>query len=391
LNYPRFTDSINRWYTNLSNRNITIYFLIFFIAFFLRLIPELLIQTYPIGYETITYYAPAMIKPESTSTFPLSILDHLHFIRTQKPILDTFTAGPLFYVFMWTLSDITGAQSFLLLKITGPLLYGFLGISFFIFIRRVLKFDKKLALFTVFLLIFSIAALRESWDRYRDVLALTFLFATLTALSLKDSNKKYMLTIGLSVLTVLSRDYIGFLLIVTVLGYVLFLKKGKIKNLALFIPALISFAITFNEVYLHWNYLSQSSVFFLKDYWFAVKDAFSIFFVCYILLLPLILIGFRKNSFLNSLIIWLLLGSFSFIIFPWFAIPGYQRWLILLIFPFVIYCGWGLTKISSGKKRKIASVLMLVWVTFGIVFVSRIRSGGSDARCSLRADCIESG
>ena len=373
-----FSKYIERFYSRLRdilNQEKSFYFVIFLAAFFLRLLPEIIIPTYPVGYETITYYVPAMIRPEVLSAFPLSIFDHLAFIGTQKPLLDTFRAGPLFYVLMWSLSDLTGANSFLLLKIVGPLLYGFLGISFFIFVRRVLKFDLKTALFTVLLLIFQIATLRESWDRHRDILSISFLFFTLTAMSSKNSKQKYVLTIILSIFTVLSRDYIGFLLLLTVLGYTFYLKKEKIKNLILFAPTTGILLIIFNEVYLHWNYLSTSSPFFLPDYWFAVQDSFAIFFSCYLLLLPLVLKGFRKNRLLTPLLVWLLLGSFSFILFPWFAIPGYQRWLMLLVFPFVIFSVWGLVKINLGKrKKKILTIVLLLHIALGTAYSTGVFS-----------------
>ena len=104
----------------LFNQEKIIYLLVFLIAFFIRLLPEIIVPNYPVGFETITYYAPAMIPPEEISFFPLSLFDHFAFIGTQKPLFDTFRAGPLFYILMWSLSDLTGANSFLLLKIIAP-------------------------------------------------------------------------------------------------------------------------------------------------------------------------------------------------------------------------------------------------------------------------------
>ena len=38
------------------------YFFIFFLGVFIRGLPELLVSEYPIGFETITYYAPPMFS-----------------------------------------------------------------------------------------------------------------------------------------------------------------------------------------------------------------------------------------------------------------------------------------------------------------------------------------
>ena len=357
--------SFQSWFMQFFNQEKTVYVFIFLIAFLLRLIPEIIVPSYPVGYETITYYAPAMINSEVVSVFPLSIFEHLAFIETQKPLLDTVRAGPLFFIIMWSLSDLTGANSFLLLKIVAPILYGFLGISFFVFVRRVIKFDLKVSLFSVLLLIFQIATLRESWDRHRDILSLFFLFTTLTVLAMKDSKQKWATTIFLSVFTVLSRDYVGFLLLITVVGYTLYLKEDKIKNLLLFAPAIVFLLAIFNEVYLEWNYFSNSSPFLLSNYWWAVQDSLIIFLTCYLIVFPLVLFGIRKNHFLTPMVICILLGSFSFIIFPWLAIPGYQRWLMLLVFPFSIYASWGIFRLNLGKHKK--KILLGTLMTFMIL------------------------
>jgi len=63
---------------------------------------------------------------------------------------------------------------------------------------------------------------------------------------------------------------------------------------------------------------------------------------------------------------WLLLGSFSVVI-PWFAVPGYQRWLMLLVFPLAIYAVWGFERLrlfSQGRIRILAAIL-LVFIIIG--------------------------
>ena len=85
-------------------------------------------------------------------------------------------SGPLFYVLMWFIIDLFSVDAFVLLKIVGPILYGCLALSFYMFVRRGLNLEVKTAFLVALFLIFQPAALRLSWDRYRTVLALVFLF-----------------------------------------------------------------------------------------------------------------------------------------------------------------------------------------------------------------------
>ena len=52
--------SFQGWLCNILSEEKIVYLIVFFTAFLIRLIPELIIPNYPIGYETITYYALAM-------------------------------------------------------------------------------------------------------------------------------------------------------------------------------------------------------------------------------------------------------------------------------------------------------------------------------------------
>jgi hypothetical protein len=79
---------------------------------------------------------------------------------------------------MWLATMATAAHSFVILKVAAPVLYGCLAVSFLLFLRRGMEFSGKAAFVGGLLMIFQVAALRESWDRFRTVLAL-FLFATL--------------------------------------------------------------------------------------------------------------------------------------------------------------------------------------------------------------------
>jgi len=338
----------------LFNQKKTVYFLVFLIAFLLRLLPEIIVPNYPIGYETITYYAPAMMS--SSGVVNGGFFDLLNQFVILNPSLGQFLrSGPIFYVIMWFIIDLFSVDAFFLLKIVGPLLYGFLGISFYMFVRRGLNLEIKTAFLVALILVFQPAALRLSWDRYRTVLALILFFVSLVVLKKKNSNTKWV-GVGLfGVLTVLTRDYIGLVMLLTVVGYAFLKKKDRLASLMVLTPAFLFLLTSFDLNWLSWTPIVPIVVgnqFGITEYGWILQDILSIIVVCYLLILPLVLKGFKKNSILNPMVAWLVLASFSVIIFPWFAIPGYQRWLMLLVFPFSIYAVRGLLLLNFRKFKK---------------------------------------
>jgi len=219
-------------------------------------------------------------------------------------------------------------------------------------------------------MVFQPAALRESWDRYRTVLALVFFFAALTATK-REWRMKWPIVAVLGILTALSRDYIGVLLFVTIMGSAIYECKNRISSTAAMMPIFAILLAMYNPVWLSWNYLSNNSPFVTGDYASMVKDAFFIFVICYLPLLPLVLKGFSKNSTLMTMLVSLVLGSFSVALVPWMAIPGYQRWLMLLVFPLCVYSALGLQCFFSDKKRMlIVTAIVLAFMFVGLSYTT---------------------
>lgn len=320
----------------------------------LRGVPELLVPYYPVGYETITYYAPALMLTKGQNLL----------IIFQK----FFREGPLFYVFGSGVIDLTGADPFLLLKITGPLLYGILLFSFFMFLRRGMKLEWRMAFVAALLLSVQVAALRESWDRFRTILGLVFLFWAFTVLRSDNNDQRRWLLVGvLSVLTVLSREYVGLVLFAAVLGYAILERRSRLASLTALAPALAVFSVMSFPLWQFSDYFSGENLFVTGGYSWMVQDAFSIFAVCYLPLLFFVARGIMKDRLIGSVTGWLVLGSFSFVVSPWFAVPGYQRWLMLLVFPFVVYAVKGFERLNlfTTKRIKILTAIVLVFVVIG--------------------------
>jgi len=326
--------------------------LLFLIGLTLRGIPELLVSYYPVGYETITYYAPPMMTFLGRSVVDVFV----EFLRV----------GPLFYVLMWLVANVTGAHAFVILKVVGPLLYGSLIVSFFVFLKRGLKLDWKMAFVATLLLAFQVAVLRESWDRFMTLLGLTFLFSAFVALK-SNSKFKWWLVAFLAVLTALAREYIAFVLFVAVLGFAVLEKRDRVKSLIALTPAITFFGVTYYGRGVWENFVSNSPQ-ALESYAHVVQDAASIFVVCYLAILPFVLRGWRRDKLLDPILGWLLLGSFSLVISPWLAVRSYSRWLMLLVFLFSIYAvkGFERFQLFNGNRLKVLIAIVLIFMVIGV-------------------------
>jgi len=320
----------------------------------LRAAPELLVPWYPVGYETITWYAPVMM------TF--------HNQGLVDVFMSMFRYGPLFYVLAWFPVVAVGIHPFIVLKMIAPLLYGCLAVSYLLFLKRGLRLEAKMAFVAALLLAFQVAALRESWDRFRNVLALAFLFATLTALK-SDNRYRWSLMSVFAVLTVLSRDYVALVLVATVLGYAVLERKHAIASLATLAPALAVLTVMIYPARLWQNYVGGGTpTFYSETYVGVLIDVFFIFVVCFLPFLPFVVKGFRRDKLLDPMLALLLLGSFSAVVFPWFAVPGYQRWLILLVFPFSVYAVIGFERFQLFSKRRVRTLtaIILFFILLGV-------------------------
>ena len=329
--------------------------LLFFVCgLVLRGVPELLVSGYPVGYETISYYAPALFSFAGRGLGDVFV--------------GFFRSGPLFYVLTWFAVNVFGAHPFLVLKVAGPLLYGCLAVSFFVFVRRGLGLEWRLAFVASLLLVVQVATLREGWDRFRTVLGLVFLFGGLTVL--RSGRKwKWGLFAVFGLLAVLSREYVALVLFVAVLGVAFWEGRDRVKSVVALGPALSVFAVVlglgFGDLV---GFYALDGLAVSRGFLWLVRDAFVIFLVCYVGLLPFVVYGFlkRRDRLVSLMTAWLFVASFS-VVLGVFAVPGYQRWLMLLVFPFCVVAVWGFDALGlfSGRRLWGLAAVMLAFVVVG--------------------------
>jgi len=365
---------------NVSLRNIGFgrgLFLSFLLGFVVRLIPEVLSYPYVIGFDTV-YYA---WRIESGVVW-------YHWSQ----VFSTW----LLYGISISVYNVVRGDPFLLLKLTAPLLFGLNACGIYYFATKGLNWTIKKGLFASFFFCFQIAALRMSWDLYRNILGLGILLFTLPWIKkgVKDT-KEFLFFALLSVLVVFSHEYGFVILLVVVSGVALssFLKGAKENALKLLMAASPAIALFSASVYfvifpvsrvVDNNVVSvyhslghyRGPFFFLTNY-LTVNDAVQcyatyldlvshvvlLFALLYVMVLPLVLVGFFRDNVLGWWTALLLVGSFGALITPFFALDLWNRWMLMLVYPFTFYAVNGITKVlHAGGVNVSPSFHWLTWM-----------------------------
>ena len=355
-----------------ANDYVAIAFL-FILAVVVRSIPNIKAGQWVIGYDTFNTYVAELTGY------------HGSLINWLK------TANILYFIFLPF--KLIGLKSDVIVKLFGPLLFGGLVVSFYFWARQFVKFDKIKALLASLLIIFQLASLRLSWDLYRNELGLIFLFLALINLTQIKKTKNLVFACLFSVLVGLSNELVTALLLVILLFYLVNLLIKKQYNLGLRIVLLLIFlagifwmVVSSSKIVLydpHIIFISGHNNVFWRYFYIYNNDmsyqqltqtVMTLFRLYYQFLLPLVLLGFwllRKNFILLILTLWLLIGTFSSFIFLGKGLIVWDRWLVMLIFPFVIYATEGASfigKIISQKLKKWHSYFLPVLWTLAVIF-----------------------
>ncbi|MBN1245758.1 hypothetical protein JXA31_09225 [Candidatus Bathyarchaeota archaeon] len=345
--------------------------LVFMAGFLVRLVPELLAGAVPIGFDTV-YYAAVMksgVVWANWSSF-----------FTSTWLLHAFTV-PLYSVFQ--------IDPFLLLKVVAPALYGLNVAGVYWVGKKMLGWDVKLCLAAAGLFAFQLAALRISWDLLRNTLGMGLLLFALPFVGKLGSKRDFAVFALLSLLTVFAHEYAGVALVTIVLGVCSwrFARKrfGRAEKLTVlaFVPALsvfltglflrffpVNYNVTTTSLStgeasvgrftFFANYLvTNDQVFQYAGYTDLLIDVVLLFAFLYLSYLLLVWKGFFRNGVLNIWTGLLLVGSFGCLVWPFFALDFWSRWMFMLVYPFTFFAVNGLHKLLSGfngSKAKIAGI-----------------------------------
>lgn len=345
----------------------------FVFGFVVRLIPEVLLSPYPIGFDPIWY--AWRIK---------SGVVWSHWSQ----VFSTW----LLYGVLVPLYNAAHVNLFGLLKVTAALLFGFNACGIFYFARKVLNWTVNRALFASVFFSLQAAALFFSANLYRNMLGLGVLLFTLPLI--RDDLKSTKKLVGfalLSMLVVLSHEIASVVLFAVVLGFLVtrFLGKTGVnvpRLLMAICPAVVLFLVSFAFRVLPVSYQVEANVislsepsgnyqgalFFLRNYLAVqgtgnqqavyldlVSQVFLFFVALYVLVLPFVLVGFSKDAVLGSWTAMLLMGSFGVVLIPVFAPYIWSRWMLMLVYPFTFYAVDGIVKVLRRSRSYPGSTLQL--------------------------------
>src|SRR5438309_3279520 len=167
----------------------------FIITLGIRSIPEIILGPYPVGFDTIAFYAP----------------NTLDWAMGKVGLLKIIGSAPLIYTISVPIFLLSSVNPILIFKTMGPILYGSLSYALFRFLRLVPKWSERKALGTVIFASMYFVTLRIGWDLYRNVLGFTFLLLAIPMLQELNSGRRVLISICLLLLAVESDQFTGLL------------------------------------------------------------------------------------------------------------------------------------------------------------------------------------
>jgi hypothetical protein len=337
---------------------------VFLFGFLVRLVPEVLAFSSPIGWDQV-YYAVVMKNGVVWANWA-----------------QFFTSTWLLYAVTVPLHAVTGIDPFVLLKVVAPALYGLTVAGVYWFGSKLLRWDVKMCLVAVGLFAFQLASLRVSWDLLRNTLGMGLLLFTLPLVERVGSKGGFMAFAVLSLLTVFAHEYAAVTWVFVVLGLLVWrLVKGRfnVGSVRILLAGLPALAIFVVGMYLRFfpvrfegapsNVLSTGEVSAGKygfmvnylavnawnwsyaSYWSLFYEVVLLFAFLYLPYLFLVWKGYFKNCVLNLWLSLLLVGAFGCLVVPFFALNLWARWMFLLVYPFTFYAVCGLFRIYRSSPK----------------------------------------
>jgi len=329
--------------------------LAFLIPFAVRLLPEIIAWPYPIGFDTVYAYVP-WIK----SGYPIN-LGPLEFFRGAR----------LFPLLALMLDRYVLNNPVITIKLLGPLLYAFLGLSLYLFSKNVLKWGPRKSLLLVGICSIYFISLRISWEMYRQMLGTIFLFSALTCYWSSKRRLGFILTPVFSLLAAFSHEIVAvalliILLVETIIGSLT--RSEKLPAVAFSLILLFAFLgfILFDPAAKVLRIPFES---FSEDRALLAGHIFGFIAYSYCPLAPFALYGLVKlrNRLVYCWLASMLLLSTWPVICPEVAPPLWFRWAIFMVYPVSILFIEGVHRIFSHSPPKVIKVILTLYLSF-IVF-----------------------
>jgi hypothetical protein len=329
-----------------------------------------------------------------------------------------FTSSWLLYAFIFPIHNQFGVDSFLLLKVAGPILFGFNVCGVYWFARSLLSWGMKKSFLAGGIFSLQLASLRISSEFLKNTLGLGLLLFTLPLIKRLGSKRGFTAFTLLSLLTVFAHEYAAVTLLVIslvlVLSGLLNREEKRIrfakKLIVAILPASIVFLAgiylrifpvsyayppavgpnlvwvndttpqTYGALFFFVNYVGMNTgLDIYPNYLFLLLSVLALFSLLYLPYFYLVWKGFFRNEILDVWTGLLLVGSFGCLVTPFFALDLWHRWMFMLVYPFTFYAVKGaeilLSRISQGRTRlrKIrnkVSVMVSATVLLGAIYLA---------------------
>ena len=275
---------------------------------------------YPIGYDTIAAYVPAMLDWGSGNPYGFT------------PLIGGWLVYAILGMTYWT----TRVDPVLITKIFAPMAYGSLGFSLYFFARRSLSWTGNRSIFLVVLGSTYFVLMRISWDLFRNMLGLSLLMITLTLGQNIETRRKALTFALFAWLVTTAHLLVAAILISLLVVDAVKTPINRVRKILFSTPALAQFFLSLVAISSQGVVLiteGGSNINLLNIYVFPLY----IFFP----LLPLAVLGLRKLSY-GPLKRWLLICCLGLLVAgtPISISSGIvtaDRWTLMMAIPLTIY------------------------------------------------------
>ena len=361
--------SLGRW--SAAHRYLLLSF-VFPLA--VRTIPEILAGPWPLGFDTVWIYAPFVKDVETKG-----------FVPSVQGVLNV-QAAPLVYALLGLVAVATNGAPFAITKAAAPILYGFLGLSLYIFSRRGLGWDREKAVLLVGVSTLYFVPLRFSWDMYKNTLGLGFFLLALSEIGRVSGSRGKASLFAFSILSILASELTTALLAGTALLLLAWTKVAD-RRWDFGCAAVVAFAVVallfYGHVIVHpvpaasplapfpaqtgflYNYVTSNEDVYvyptLLDLYASVGALAGLLFAP---ILPLAIFGRFWEKRLVTICIVLGVAFGSVLVSPFAAIPAWHRWLYMLVFPGLIFATTGILRLNRSARAVVLAALVLLGATF---------------------------
>jgi hypothetical protein len=347
------------WKSRLFASETYVILVIFALCLALRATPELVAYPYPIGYDVVNYYIPAVTNFE----------DKWDIISKQYPLYTT-----LLYL-LTVMSGLSAHSTVVGVIIT---MTGIFGISLFYLGRTLLKLGISQSAFVAIFAVFQLAVLRSTWDLHKDIFALTMMIFVFALLSRKDIGwKSLALILVLTTLTVAADRMVGALFSVSVAIYAILTRRKDVALTAIIaIGMFYAFAVPTESIpdiqtITATQEIPQNDSNEVKEFYNPSNLALFFLVINGLLAAPAVL-GFlkMKNSMLKIPLLVCLVGSFSWLAFPENPYFLADRWIILAGIFLSVFAGYGILYILRNFRKAftIAGFILGAFAALGVAY-----------------------